>query len=113
MRVIIVPKDKNAEERLDYGEERADQILSFIFDEEIFKRLWNLRFFQRINDMTGCLIDVYEDDRIVEVQKLNNVLNSGLFCTENYANELKTTIAEIKKLFEEAKVRNTGVHFYF
>lgn len=107
-RIIIVPKDKNAAEDLNYNNAAPDQLLKVTLNEDEFNELWRSGFFERINSITGANIDNYEDECIIVNEELQKVIASGIF-TENGIDKME----QIKLLFEEAVKRGTGIYFYF
>lgn len=107
-RTIVVPKDKDAQNALNYNEATEEQLIEVSLHEEEFISLLNAGFFESINRVAAVNIDDYEDECIVEHQKLVAVSNSKLF-TGNLSEKVK----QIKALFDEAIKRDTGVYFYF
>jgi len=113
MKTIVVPKDKIAEEALDYDNADQEQLFEVFLDEAEFKDLWENDFFIAINVIAGSNIDDYEDEKIVELEVLRRVIKSELFLGENYQANIRSKITDIRILFEEAEKRGTGVYFYF
>ncbi|MFY0256539.1 hypothetical protein ACDQ55_21610 [Chitinophaga sp. 30R24] len=108
-RTIVVPKDSGAEHALNYDEATPDQLIEVELNEVEFKDLWETGFFEFINSIADANIDNYEDESIVEREKLKKVLSSDIFTRNIIAN----TVNQIRYLFEEAIKRETGIYFYF
>ncbi len=112
MKIIIVPKDLIAQEKLNYNQCGEGDLIELRLDDHIFNKLWTGGFFKGINKLTNSIIDNYEDEQITEKEKLEVVLKSGVF-NNSYDDELIEIVNKIKYLFEQALERKTGVHFYF
>ncbi|QHS58576.1 hypothetical protein [Chitinophaga agri] len=108
-RIITVPIDKEAQYELDYDRAEPHQLIEIMIDQSEFKELDSAGVFDRINEIADAMIDDYEDDGIVEKEKLQKVLASDVFDIPVTTNKLK----ELKSLFIEALQRGTGVFFYF
>ncbi len=108
-KVITVPKDKEAENALDYDEATADQLIEVFLIGDEFKELWKIGFFDALNDMTQAMIDDFESAEIVKKEDLEKVLNSDVFSMPA-SNDI---LDRIKHLFQEALDRGTGVYFFF
>ena len=106
---ITVPKDKEAEEALDFAEATPDQLIELFLTDEEVDELLLAGVFDIMNEITGAMIDDYESAEIVEKEKLELVLESDAF-TKNAAID---KLAQIKLLFQEALERGTGVYFFF
>ena len=112
-RRIIVPKDKSAEDLLEYDQAEQQRLLEFKLNDEDFLLLYESGLFSLINDLAEVNIDDYEDDRIKDIEALKKVheMLESKISIQNQVNE--SLLKEISKLFEEALRRNTGVYFYF
>ncbi|WP_149695813.1 hypothetical protein [Chitinophaga sp. CF418] len=108
-KTVTVPKDKDAENALDYDEATPDQLLEVLLTDEEFDELWAAGVFDIMNEITGAMIDYFESAEIVEKEKLEKVLESDAFTKDAVVDKL----AQIKVLFEEALERGTGVYFFF
>ena len=113
MKNICVPKDQEALHRLDHNQNISGDLLEVNLDDQDFEKLWQSDFFTSINVLTNSIIDIFEDEHIVEAEKLKNVINSHLFENGKYDEDIFKIVGEIKKLFKEALQRKTGIHFYF
>ena len=112
-KVIAVPKDEDAMKALDFDQATDGQLSELFLNDEDFKKLWTIGLFDSINELTGTLIDEYEDDNITDMSKLKLVLESSLLDEAKYSSELSLIISRIKDLFKEAQERGTGIFFYF
>ncbi|SHN16860.1 hypothetical protein [Chitinophaga sp. CF418] len=108
-RLIEVPKDKEAEYALDYDEATPGQLIRIFLTSPEFVELWNVGFFDVLNEMTLAMIDDFEDAEIIKKEDLENVLNSDLF-NMPVSNDI---LDRLKVLFQEALERGTGVYFFF
>ena len=109
LRTIVVPKDMDAEHALNYDEAKPDQLIEVVLNEIEFKDLWEDAFFERINNMADTNIDNYEDESIVDREKLRKVLSNDIFNRSTNTSKIN----QIRGLFEEAIKRETGIYFYF
>ena len=112
-RTIIVPKDKNAENLLDFDNAKLEQLLELQLDESNFEKLHKEGIFDLINKISKTNIDDYENESIQDKDKIKKVIDE-LTVKENFVStELKENVIEIRKLFQEALERGVGVYFYF
>lgn len=108
-KIMIVPKDIDAENALDYDEATPEQLIKLEFAESEFKELWNVGFFDALNEMTWAMIDDFESAEIIKKEDLEEVLGSDVFDIP-VSNDI---LVRIKYLFQEALERGTGVYFFF
>lgn len=108
-RIISVPKDKEAENALDYDEATPDQLIEIRLTNSEFSEFEQKNIFDLINAIAETYIEEYEDDAITDADKLQKVLASEIFDIPVENDKLKA----LKVLFEEAYTRGTGVYFYF
>lgn len=111
-RYIVTPKDKRAEELLDFNEARDQDLIQLVLSESQFYQLDACGVFSDLNNMLGCLIDDFEDETITSKQQLEK----GLKYLKNLRlkdDHIQGLMEEIICLFEEAVKRQTGVYFYF
>jgi len=103
-KIIIVPKDKEAEVALDYDTATSEQIIELNLTDNEFENLWNQGVFDLINNFSNCNIDDYEDEHITDLDLIANSIQ-----------ELKKTDynSDIIKMFELALLYKTSIHFYF
>ncbi|WP_160137161.1 hypothetical protein [Chryseobacterium sp. c4a] len=104
-KLIIVPKDKEAEIALDYDTATPEQVVELNLTDEEFEKLWEEGVFSLINEITNSNIDDFEDEHITD---LNDILNA-------YVELQKTSngVADLIKMFELAITYKTSIHFYF
>lgn len=115
-RLIIVPKDKKAELNLDYDNAKDEVLIQYILNEEIFIKLYNLDFFNFINNFFDVNIDDFEDESI-EFNKLEMGLSDFKkkfsLIESKFDNIIFNEVKKIFNLFDEAMKRKTGIYFYF
>lgn len=73
-RYIVTPKDKRAEELLDFNEAEDQDLIQLVLSESQFYQLDACGVFSDLNNMLGCLIDDFEDDAITSKQQLEKGL---------------------------------------
>lgn len=113
MKIITVPKNLEALDRLNYDQSKKDDLFEIYLEKDIFCKLFNIGFFDAINTLANVNIDDFEDDSVVGESCLKNVLNSDIFHWQKYDKETFGIIKKIEALFAEALKCNTGVFFYF
>lgn len=104
-KLIIVPKNKEAEIALDYDTATSEQLIELNLTTEEFDRLWDDGIFSLINKISNCNIDDYEDEHITDLNLISKTLS-----------ELKARrlgLENIIKMFETAIFYKTSIHFYF
>ena len=112
-RVITVPKDKIAEEALDYDKADKEQLIELTIREEDFLFLYQSGIIELINREGDTNVDDFEDDSVRGKENLNKVINA-LSLKGNLGNNTQhQLIQNLSRLFAEASDRNTGVYFYF
>lgn len=112
-RVIVVPKDKVAQELLDRNEANDQQLLELYLNDEEFYFLYKRGIFKLINQIADSIIDDYESDSVLENEKISKIIETLNSQKSSIANSGSSIIQKIIDLFEEALKRGTGVHFYF
>lgn len=113
MKVICVPKDKSALRRLDYDLSESDDLIEIYLDSNTLAKLFELKFFQKINDVANSNIDDFEDESILGANELRKVIDSGVFELNGYDDKLKEVILNIENLFRQALNLETGIFFFF
>ncbi|MBE9463669.1 hypothetical protein ACFP1I_32120 [Dyadobacter subterraneus] len=113
MKVTCVPINLSAVERLNYDINETNDLIEMDLDDKMLQRLFEIGFFEKINAISGALIDYFEDEHIVGIPAITKVLNSNILDNAGYDIELHDVLGEIKSLFQEAFDRGTGVFFYF
>jgi hypothetical protein len=110
---IIVPLNVEAQKSLDFGIEIKSDLLTFELTQEEFHLLYSSKIFDCINEISGCMIDDYEDDSIVDTKILKMVLEVLKNRNAKFSTELDTLNNKVILLFEEAIKNKTGVYFFF
>ncbi|WP_156305436.1 hypothetical protein [Sphingobacterium endophyticum] len=111
MRYIVVPKNAEAVNKLEYNIAAPEEFIEIVLSEDDFNRLEMSGFFSFLNNLVDVNIDDYEDDVIEGRDKIQKVLNYiHIF---NIDSQRKFLINNIERLFKEAFLRNTAVYFYF
>ena len=113
MKTICVPINKRALSRLDYGQNVPGDLIEIILSDDDFYKLREKGFFDNINVLIDSMIDDFEDEHILDTSQLSKVINSRVFERGSHNEALFKVVVEIKRLFDEAMKRKTGVHFYF
>ncbi|MFP7655377.1 hypothetical protein [Chryseobacterium proteolyticum] len=104
-KTIIVPKNKEAENALDYDTATKEQIVELNLSEQEFEKLWNEGVFSLINKVSECNIDDYEDEHVTDLGLISNTLIE--------LNKILSGSENIIKMFEFALTYKTSIHFYF
>lgn len=108
MRIICSPVSKNAMDRLDLGNEYEGDLLEIIIDDELYRKVWELGFFDEINKEINIYIDDYEDESIrkkLELIKLNSINRKY----KKYGD----FFWKMEKLILNAIINDTGIFFFF
>jgi hypothetical protein len=113
MKVVCVPKSIEAESRLDLNESHLDDIDEVSLGDDVFYKLFNSGIFNKINLVTGSLIDDFEDSNIRGREKIAMVLGSGILNQNFEEVEVASALKEIGSLFQKAWGYNTGIYFFF
>ncbi len=113
MKFICVPKNSVAQNRLNFNESRSDELIELALDDDIINALFNIGFFNMINQMAHSNIDIFEYESIIKKNELLRVLNSNLFNKNVYEFKLQKVIDDIEQLFRKAMEYDTGIYFYF
>jgi hypothetical protein len=104
--LIIVPKDKEIETKLDYDNANDEELIIITLTQHQFIELKNLNIFNIINKFANCFIQEYEDDKIIDEDLILKCLNYLKTLNNNKVNDLIY-------IFNEANERKTGIYFYF
>ena len=112
-KVITVPKNKFAEQVLNFNQAQKEQLIELYLNDEEFEILYKKKLFELINQIAETNIDEYEDDSVSGKEKIGNVLTR--LNLENYSldDEYNKLIKKIINLFEEAFNRDTAIYFHF
>lgn len=109
-RVIVVPFDKEEEEKLEYGGFDDLKLLKLDIVQFDIDYLYHSQILDSINEISGVMIDDYEIEAIYD----KNSLEKSLAFLEDFNSLRKWSLVEqLIALFREAINRNTGVHFIF
>lgn len=108
-KLIIVPKDKQAEHDLDYDKASPEQLIEIRLTSDELYELDKAGVFDYMNEVSNAMIDDFESAEITIKEHLLQIFNSKIFDTPIHTEKLK----QIRSLFQEALDRNTGVYFYF
>ncbi len=104
-----MPKNAQAAERLDFDIADSDELFEIALTEAQYRYLDGIGLFEKINDITGAIIDDFEYEvvsrNIAKVVKLHDTLIK--------AGNDHELLGQIKNLFEEAYRRNQRVYFFF
>jgi hypothetical protein len=112
-RFIIVPKDEEAENALDFDEAKDNQLIKLILQDPEFYKLYEEGLFVLINQVGNVNIDDYEDECIKDRDAINNVIKSLSIRETLVSEEIKPLFIQIKQMFEEGLRRRTGIYFFF
>ncbi len=104
-KIIVVPKNKEAEIALDYDTATSEQVVELKLTPYEFEKLWNEGVFALINKISDSNIDDYEDEHITDLDLIS--------CSYNELKKLRCNPEEIIKMFEFAIMYKTSIHFYF
>ncbi len=113
MKVITVPKDKAAEKLLDYDNAQAEELIELELLPSDFRYLFEIGYWNLINNVSGSLIDEFEDESIsdrVQLKELIGVLEAKDFSSDPRISKLNMQICSLVK---EAYSRKTSIHFFF
>ncbi len=112
---IVVPKDRQAMVALDYDQASEDQLIELYYpdDDPEFALFWDSGIFSTIDNLADTLIDRYESEWIEDLTKIDKVIKSKIFDIYIENESLRRNFANLKRLFEEAYERGTGIYFFF
>jgi hypothetical protein len=109
-RLIIVPKNKEAEKDLDFDKAKKSQLIELHLNDEEFILLYKKGVFELINEIGSTSIDDYEDASLIGEENISNVMAALKLKNVLFEDDL---IMKIICLFEAALNNKTGVYFYF
>lgn len=113
MKTICVPKNQAAQKQLDFDQCKDEDLIELNLNESVLANLFEIGFFKSMNNLTNSNIDDFEDERIVDLNSLQKVLNSNIFTSLANSEETTKVISAVRELFIEALSRKTGIYFYF
>jgi len=111
MKTIVVPTTIEAMEKLDFDACTPDDLVELRLSENEYNELWQSGVLDTLNQQLGLLIDDYEDESIIEEDKLleaKNIVKNSVLKTKNVQ-----VISKLLNQIELALRNNTGVFFYF
>lgn len=114
MKLIIVPKTKEAEYALNFNIASDDDLDIVSLSQKELDFLWSSNIFKLINDISPeILIDDFEDAHISDkkimeraIEILNKKEGYDYFSVSDFAEKLIV-------LFQSALIRDTSIQFYF
>jgi hypothetical protein len=107
-RMVLVPKDKEAKERLDFGIEKKDDLIELYLTEKEYNILDKEGVFNLINSVVDLWIGDYEEDDLEGKENIKKIIQ----VLEELPNQSILT-KKILNLAKEAYDRDTGIYFYF
>lgn len=111
---IAVPRTKEGAERFDLNQEKEADVYKWQLTIEEYKTLVSTKIFDLLNHFCGILIDDYENDAILDRERLSiGIIVVGDVMNREIAGEKFQVIEKLAALFVLAYSMNTGVHFYF
>jgi hypothetical protein len=111
MKLIIVPKDKEAEDALEFDEAKEAQLIKLVLQDNEFYELHQNGIFELINSSANVNIDDFESEEVTDENQLSNVISDLM--KKGVPENIKSKTEQIIFLFKEAIERRTGVYFYF
>lgn len=108
-RYISIPKDREAMQALEYGEENKNEITEWKLEEEEFVQLYNLIVFELINNEWDVIIDDFESE-CLEGEDLSKAIK---VLEKNHEYDEFEVIKNLKELIHLAIKNNTCVAFDF
>ena len=111
MKLIIVPIDKDAEERLYSNQSIESDLISAFLNENDYDELWRTSFFGRVNIDLDLLIDDSEDESISGRENLRKFHSIIIEYEKSIPNN--PILYTLKSLTEAAMRFDTSVIFSF
>ncbi len=112
-RSIVVPKDLEAMQALDFDEAADEQLVSWDLSDADFTVLWQSGVFSILNSELSCLIDDYEDEQIIDGTQIETASRIVEELQRSASTEAVSGLARLHTLCLEGQRRNTGVFFFF
>ena len=109
-RIIAIPVSKEAEKRLDYDICMDNDLIEYHLNQSEFDELFNMGFFQEVNNCLGVMIADYEWEEIPE-DKLDRLKRFMELYILKYQNSM--VLRNINHFFQLAYEKKTGVFFFF
>lgn len=111
MRLITVPIDKEAEERLYYDQNSEFDVIDVFLNESDYYKLWDSKLFDKINEALDLLIDDYEEETISGKENLEKL--HAIIIEYEQVVEDNPLLYTLKSLTEAAIRFDTSVHLFF
>ncbi|MDH6354186.1 hypothetical protein M2132_000513 [Dysgonomonas sp. PH5-45] len=110
-KLIIVPKDKHAEDLLYYDKASDDQLYSLYLNEAFFYNLWDMSVFDDINQIADVNIDDFEDESIMDVKSIKYIIS--YLEEKQFPPKFKQDSQYFLQMFKLALNGGVGIYFYF
>lgn len=111
MRLITVPKTKDAMERFEFDNAKAEELIEVKLPDEQFERLWSTGIFAELSEKLVKLIDDYEYEEIKTLSELRHA--QAIIDYQVSQQEDVEDLRVLLEVFEKAIEYRTGVFFYF
>jgi len=110
---ITLPKNKKAEEALNYNQAKNEDLIELSLTKEEFYILWNAEVFDLLNEVGDAWIDEYEEGDITSAERLQKSIKA--LQAEDYSHnaQLSALVDKLIQLMQEALKRGVGIYFYF
>ncbi|WP_284116186.1 hypothetical protein [Acinetobacter pittii] len=107
---LIVPHDQEAIEKHDYGEEDSKIMTIVPLAEDKINTLWDIGYFDDLNNKFGLMISTGEDEKITGQEVLKDVLGT----TNQYISDYPDIeyLFILKSLLEMALEKETELNIY-
>ena len=111
--VIIVPKNKKADDRFFHGQSIDIELTRWWLTKKEFSTLWNAEVFDLLNEVGDAWIDEYEEGDITSAERLQKSIKA--LQAEDYSHnaQLSALVDKLIQLMQEALKRGVGIYFYF
>lgn len=110
-RLVVTPKNKEAEKLLDYNEASDEQLYSLELKKPFFDELCNMKIFDNLNRIANVNIDDYEDEKIIDLKIISKII---LYLNDKkFSKEFESDSSQFLQMFKYALENNTGVYFFF
>lgn len=107
---LIVPHDQEAVKKHDYGEDDPNIMTIVPLEEAKINSLWDIGYFDNLNNKFGLMISTGEDEKITGQKVLKDVLN----ITNQYIRDYPDIeyLFTLKSLLELALEKETELNIY-
>ena len=110
MKILTVPRSKDAMNRLDYDKNIEGDLIELYLETSAFNELWKTKIFKEINSSLNIIIDICEDEKI-EFNKLKTAKAVVIRHVEN--SEATLGLIMLLGMINLAEKYETGLFFYF